>query len=73
MFANTPEQARSAARELVKLVLGNDGLKRPLEDGLRAVCRRIRPAEDAKEQARFEVEFLELVNSPTSASHTIAA
>jgi hypothetical protein len=73
MFANTPEQARTAARELVKLVLGNDGLKNPLEESLRAVCRRLRPAEDAKEQARFEIEFLELVNSPTSASRTIAA
>ena len=73
MFANTPEQARTAARELVKLVLGQDALQRPLDESLRAVCRRIRPAEDAKEQARFEVEFLELLNSPTSASHTIAA
>ena len=73
MFANTPEQARTAARELVKLVLGQDALQKPLEESLRAVCRRIRPADDAKEQARFEGEFLELVNSPTSASHTIAA
>jgi hypothetical protein len=73
MFANTPEQARTAARELVKLVLGQDALQRPLDESLRAVCRRIRPAEDAKEQARFEIEFLELLNSPTSASHTIAA
>lgn len=73
MFANTPEQARTAARELVKLVLGPEALQLPLDESLRAVCRRIRPAEDAKEQARFEVEFLELLNSPTSASHTIAA
>jgi hypothetical protein len=73
MFANTPEQARTAARELVKLVLGQDALRLPLEESLRAVCRRVRPAQDAKEQARFEVEFLELLNSPTSASHTIAA
>jgi hypothetical protein len=73
MFANTPEQARTAARELVKLVLGPEALDRPLDDTLRAVCRRIRPAGDAREQARFEIEFLELVNSPTSASRTIAA
>ncbi len=73
MFANTPEQARTAARELVKLVLGEEALRLPLDESLRKVCRRLRPAEDAKEQARFESEFLELVNSPTSASHTIAA
>jgi hypothetical protein len=73
MFANTPEQARTAARELVKLVLGEDALSRPLEESLRAVCRRIRPAEDARDQARFEAEFLELVTAPTSATHTIAA
>ena len=73
MFASTPEEARSAARELVKLVLGEDALSRPLDDTLRIVCRRIRPAEDAKEQERFEAEFLELVTSPTSATHTIAA
>jgi hypothetical protein len=73
MFANTPKQARTAARELVKLVLGESALQKPLDDSLRAVCRRLRPAEDAKEQARFEAEFLELVTAPTSATHTIAA
>jgi hypothetical protein len=73
MFANTPEQARTAARELVKIVLGESALDQPLEESLRAVCRRIRPAEDPKEQERFEAEFIELVTSPTSATHTIAA
>jgi hypothetical protein len=73
MFANSPKQARTAARELVKLVLGEGALSQPLEESLRTVCRRLRPAEDAKEQARFEAEFLELVTAPTSASHTIAA
>ncbi len=73
MFANTPEQARQAARELVMLVLGEEALSQPLEDTLRAVCRRLRPAEDAREQARFEEEFIELVTAPTSASRTIAA
>jgi hypothetical protein len=73
MFANTPKQAQTAARELVKLVLGENALNRPLDESLRAVCRRLRPAEDAKEQARFEAEFLELVSSPTSATHTMAA
>jgi hypothetical protein len=73
MFANTPEQARQAARELVKLVLGEDALNQPLEASLRLVCRRIRPAGDAREQARFEAEFVELVTAPSSASHTMAA
>jgi hypothetical protein len=73
MFANTPKQARTAARELVRLVLGEEALNRPLDDALRVVCRRIRPAEDAREQARFEAEFVELVTAPTSATHTIAA
>ena len=73
MFASTPTQARQAARELVKLVLGEGAQDRPLEDSLRAVCKRIRPAEDAREQARFEAEFVELVTSPTSARDTMAA
>ena len=73
MFANSPKQARVAARELVRLVLGDRALDQPLEDALKIVCRRLRPAEDAKEQARFEAEFLELVTAPTSATHTIAA
>jgi hypothetical protein len=73
MFANSPKQARTAARELVKLVLGESALDQPIEDALKTVCRRLRPAEDAKEQARFEAEFLELVTAPTSATHTIAA
>jgi hypothetical protein len=73
MFANTPKQARTAARELVRLVLGENALNQPLEEGLKVVCRRLRPAEDVKEQARFEAEFLELVTAPTSATHTIAA
>jgi len=73
MFANSPKQARTAARELVRLVLGEGALNQPLEETLKIVCRRLRPAEDRKEQARFEAEFLELVTAPTSATHTIAA
>lgn len=73
MFANSRAQARTAAHELVKLVLGEEALHRPLEDSLRVVCRRLRPAEDGREQARFEAEFLELVTAPTSATATIAA
>jgi hypothetical protein len=73
MFANSPKQARVAAHELVRLILGEEALRQPIEDSLRKVCRRLRPAENAAEQARFEAEFLELVTAPTSASHTIAA
>jgi hypothetical protein len=73
MFASTPVQARQAARELVKLVLGEGALAKPLDESLRAVCRRIRPADDAREQARFEAEFVELATSPTSARDTMAA
>ncbi len=73
MFASSRGQARVAARELVKLVLGDGAQSQPLEDSLRLVCRRLRPAEDAREQARFEAEFLELVTAPTSATNTIAA
>ncbi len=73
MFANSPKQARTAAQELIRLVLGENAMGKPLEDNLRAVCRRLRPAEDQREQARFEAEFLELVTAPTSATNTIAA
>jgi hypothetical protein len=74
MFANSRTQARTAAHELIRLVLGEEALQnRPLEDNLRIVCRRLRPAADAREQARFEAEFLELVTAPTSATSTIAA
>jgi hypothetical protein len=72
MFASTPEKARQAARALVELVLGDEADNRRLEEGLREVCRRLRPAENPAEQARFEAEFLELVAAPTSA-RTLAA
>lgn len=60
MFAKSPEAARKAARELVRLVLGDVAAERPLEETLREVCRKIRPSDDPREQLRFESEFLEL-------------
>lgn len=73
MFANTPEVARRAARELVRVVLGDEAVDTPLEESLRAVCRKIRPSNDPREQARFEAEFIELAVAPTSSSHPMAA
>jgi len=72
MFATTRDAARKAARELVQLVLGDEAANRPLEEGLRSVCRRLRPSENPAEQARFEAEFVELAFAPTSA-RTMAA
>jgi hypothetical protein len=72
MFAATRETARKAARELVELVLGDEAQNHPLEENMREVCRRIRPAEDDAEQARFEAEFIELAITPRS-DRSIAA
>jgi hypothetical protein len=66
MFARTPEEAKRSARLLADAVLGEEGLALPLERAMKEVCRRIRPASDPREQARFEAEFLELVFAPTN-------
>ncbi len=66
MFARNPEEAKHAARLLAQAVLGDESLGLPLERAMREVCRRIRPADDPKDQARFEAEFLELVFAPTN-------
>jgi hypothetical protein len=78
MFAKSPETAHKAATELVRIVLGEEALDRPLEQALRETCRRLRPSQDPKEQARFEAEFVELGIWPNSTSqpnqtHKIAA
>ena len=74
MFAKTPEIARKAAVALVRVVLGEEAVERPLEETLREVCREIRPSSDPKEQARYEAEFVELVmGARPSASQQIAA
>jgi len=73
MFAKSPEAARRAARELVRIVLGDEATTRPLEQALRDCCRRLRPSQDAKEQARFEAEFIELAIWPNSPAQKVAA
>ena len=72
MFAKTPETARKAARELVRAVIGDDGLQKPLDQALRECCKVLRPSQDPKEEARFEAEFLELAFWPNE-SHGAAA
>ena len=73
MFAKNPEAARKAARELVKTVVGEEGLERPLEQALRECCRVLRPSQDPREQARFEAEFLELAFWPNEAQRVATA
>ena len=72
LFAKSAEAAREAAIELIRIVLGEDAVARPLEDALRHCCRVLRPAKDPREQLRFEEEFLELAIRP-GRSHKIAA
>ncbi len=72
MFAKSAEEARVAARQLVQAVLGDEALRRPLQEALRETCRRIRPSDDPREQARFESEFIELALWPKPA-HRVAA
>lgn len=76
MFAKSAPAARKAARALVVQVLGDAALERPLAEALRECCRLIRPAEDPREQERFEEEFVELgiwPNGSESESHKVAA
>lgn len=74
MFAKSPESARKAARELVRVVLGDDAVRQsPLGESLRECCRRMRPAEDPREQARFEAEFVELGIWPNVNQKLVAA
>lgn len=72
MFAKTAEDARKAAHELVRVVLDEDAPKRSLEEALRETCRRLRPSQDPREQARFEAEFVELGIWPNSAQRIAA-
>jgi hypothetical protein len=72
MFAKTSEQAQASARQLIKVVLGEDALEKPLEDALRECCRVLRPSQDPREQQRFEAEFVELAVWPSSAEKIAA-
>jgi hypothetical protein len=73
MFAKSPEIARKAARELVRVVIGEEALQKPLDHALRDCCRVLRPSHDPKEQARFEAEFLELAFWPNESQRVAAA
>jgi hypothetical protein len=73
MFAKSPEGARRAARNLVRIVLGDEAVTLPLEQALRECCRTLRPSQDPKEQARFETEFVELGIWPGTSSQKAAA
>jgi hypothetical protein len=64
MFAKSAGAAREAAVELVRILLGEEALARPLEPALRECCRILRPAKDPREQLRFEDEFVELAIWP---------
>jgi len=73
MFAKSGEAARKAARELVRVILGDDAAALPLEQAMRECCRQLRPSQDPKEQARFEAEFIELAIWPNTSSSQKAA
>ncbi len=72
MFAKTSGDALAAARELIKIVLGEDGPELSLEGGLRKCCRVLRPSQDPREQQRFEAEFIELGIWPDAAQKIAA-
>ena len=72
MFAKSPEAARKAARELVRVVLGDEALNNPLDDSLRRCCRVLRPSQDPREQFRFESEFVEMGIWPSTAQKVAA-
>jgi hypothetical protein len=60
MFAKSAADARRAAFELIEVVLGDEAVDYSLERALRQCCQILRPAEDPKEQLRYENEFIEL-------------
>ncbi len=72
MFAKSPDAARRAARELARVILGEEAAGLPLEEALRECCRELRPSEDPKEQARFEAEFIEMGIWPNAAQKAAA-
>ena len=73
MFAKTPEAARKAARELVRVVIGEEGLQKPLDQAMRECCKVLRPSQDPREEARFEAEFLELAFWPNESQRVATA
>jgi hypothetical protein len=72
MFAKNPAQAQEAARALARTVLGAQADQLSLEEAMRSCCRKLRPAADPREQARFETEFLELALGVFDLHHAAA-
>jgi len=76
MFAKSAAAARRAAVDLIEVVLGDEAADYSLERGLRECCQVLRPADDPKEQLRYENEFIELgiwpQASPRQASVAVA-
>jgi hypothetical protein len=60
LFAKSSAAARRAAMDLIEVVLGDEAADYSLERGLRECCKVLRPADDPKEQVRYENEFIEL-------------
>lgn len=60
LFAKSAVAARRAAMDLIAVVLGDEAADYSLERGLRECCQILRPADDPKEQIRYENEFIEL-------------
>ena len=77
MFAKSAVAARRAAMDLIEVVLGDEAADYSLERGLRECCQVLRPADDPKEQVRYENEFIELgiwpQPTPRQASVALAA
>ncbi len=74
LFAKSAAEARRAAFELIEVVLGDEAVDYSLERGLRQCCQVLRPADDPKEQVRYENEFIELgIWPPTTQRQPLAA
>lgn len=67
LFAKSAVAARRAAMDLIAVVLGDEAADYSLERGLRECCQVLRPADDPKEQIRYENEFIELGIWPQTA------
>ncbi len=73
LFAKSAAAARRAALDLIKVVLGDEAADYSLERGLRECCQILRPADDPKEQVRYENEFIELGIWPQPAPRQASA
>ena len=71
LFAKSAADAKRAAVDLIHVVLGDEAVDYSLERGLRECCQILRPADDPKEQVRYENEFIELGIWPQSSAKQI--